>query len=263
MVVFFVGGALRARPDLAARATVTTKAGRTLDGPDHSYDAVMRSVETSLRRVGLARFAVVYIHDTMGVPMQKVLGAGGALPALQELKEQGVIGAIGTATDDPEINAAYIETGAFDAAVVPRAWSLINLLAEKRILPAAIKHNVGLVMATTLERGLLAHGPRQGAYYFDRSYSPAIQANVAEIQTLCAAYGIPLVAAALQWSVRHPQIASTIPGARTPQEAIANANAANYPIPDAFWQDLAPLIHDWGDNSNQKRAGTLGAAGRD
>lgn len=258
-----IGRALRERPDLAARATVTTKAGRTLDGPDHSYDAVMRSVETSLRRVGLERFAVVYIHDTMGVPMQKVLGAGGALPALQRLKEQGVIGAIGTATDDPEINAAYIETGEFDAAVAPRAWSLINLLAERRILPAAVKHNVGLVMATTLERGLLAHGPRQGIYYFDRSYSPALQANVAEIQALCEAHGIPLVAVALQWCVRHPQIAATIPGARTPDEARINASAAEVPIPDAFWQDLAPLIHDWGDNSNEKRAGAPGASQRD
>ena len=129
--------------------------------------------------------------------------------------------------------------------MVPRAWSLLNLLAAERILPAAVKHNVGLVIATPLERGLLATGPIPGAYYFDRNYSQECQEHVGKIQALCQAHNIPLVAASLQWCVRHPQIAATIPGARFPQEAVENAQAAIFPIPESFWAELDPLVVHW------------------
>jgi len=65
----------------------------------------------------------------------------GALAALKALQKQGVVDFIGVAANDPEINADYIETGEFDVAVVPNAWTLINQKAAKRILPAAIKYN--------------------------------------------------------------------------------------------------------------------------
>ena len=180
-----IGKALKERPDLAAKVTVTTKAGRTAEGHDYSYDAIMRSVETSLTRLGLDQFAVVYIHDAMDIPMPEVMGKDRALGALRKLQDQGVVRYIGTAADFPDTNAPYIETGEFDAAVVPRAWSLINQYALQRILPAAIKHNVGLVIATSIERGLLATGPIPGANYFDRNYSPECQAHVGKLQEVC------------------------------------------------------------------------------
>jgi D-threo-aldose 1-dehydrogenase len=240
-----IGRALAARPDLAAQCTVTTKVGRTLEGRDYSADAVYRSIEASQRRLGLERFDVVYIHDAMDIPWEQVMGKGGALEALRRLQAQGVVRFVGTAADDPKTNTPYIETGEFDAAVVPRAWSLLNLLAADRILPAAGKHNVGLVIATPLERGLLATGPVAGAYYFDRNYSARCQAHVGKLQALCQAHGLPLVAVALQWCVRHPQIAATIPGARFPAEAVENARAAEVEIPEDFWPELEPLLIHW------------------
>ncbi|HXF64375.1 MAG TPA: aldo/keto reductase [Caldilineaceae bacterium] len=240
-----IGRALAARPDLAAKCTVTTKVGRTIEGYDYSYDAVMRSIEASQRRLGLARLDVVYIHDQMHVPMEQVMGKGGALDALRRLQAEGVVRYVGTAADDPRTNAPYIETGEFDAAVVPRAWSLINLFAAERILPAAQKHNVGLVIATPLERGLLATGPLPDVSYFDRNYSPACQAHVGKLKALCEAHGVPLVAAALQWCTRHPQVATAIPGARFPAEAVENARAAEVEIPDQLWAELEPLLVHW------------------
>jgi D-threo-aldose 1-dehydrogenase len=245
-----IGRALAAHPDLAVNCTVTTKVGRTVDGYDYGYDGVMRSIEASQNRLGLDRFAVVYVHDAMGVPMEEVMGKGGALSALRRLQDEGVVGYVGTAADDPRTNAPYIETGEFDAAVVPRAWSLLNQYAARRILPAAERHNVGLVIATPIERGLLATGPLPDAYYYDRAYSPACQAHAGKLQALCRAHGLPLLAVALQWCVRHPQIAATIPGARFPAEAVANAGAATVEIPDAFWQELEPLLVHWDDCVN-------------
>ncbi len=182
--------------------------------------------------------------------METVMGPHGALAALRHLQDQGIVHYVGTAADDPTTNAPYIETGEFDAAVVPRAWSLINQLAAQRILPAAEKFNVGLVIATPLERGLLATGPIPGTYYFDRNYSQECQNHVAKIQDLCRDYHLPIVAVALQWCTRHPQVAATIPGARFPEEATENAQAAKVIIPEKFWDDLQPLIKHWKDAVN-------------
>ena len=229
---------------------MTTKVGRSVNGYDYSFDAVVRGVERSLERLGLEQLQIVYIHDAIGVPLGDVLGRDRALGALRHLQGQGLVGHIGTAADAPDVNAAYIETGEFDVAVVPRAWSLLNRYAERRIFPAAIEHNVGLVIATSIERGLLATGPQPDAVYYDRHYSAACQAHAGKIQALCQEYNVPLLAAALQWVTRHPQVATTVPGARFPEEAIQNAQAAEFPIPEHFWAALAPLIQHWDDCSD-------------
>jgi D-threo-aldose 1-dehydrogenase len=240
-----IGCALKLRPDLAAKCSVTTKAGSLREGQDYSFDGILRSVEASQERLGIEQFDVIYIHDAMDVPMEAVMGKDGALAALRKLQNEGVVRAVGTAANEPETNAVYLETGEFDAAVVPEAWSLLNQLAAERILPAAEKHNVGLLIATPVERGLLATGPVSEINYHDRNFSQECLDHVAKIQALCQDYNIPMVAAALQWCVRHPQVAATIPGARTPDEARENAKAAEVEIPKAFWDDLAPLVRHW------------------
>ena len=240
-----IGRALKIRPDLAQKVMVTTKVGRLKEGSDYSADAIFRHVEDSQNRLGIETFGVLYIHDQMDVPMEQVMGKNGALGALRTLQKRGIVQYIGTAANEPDTNAPYIETGEFDAAVVPEAWSLLNQLALERILPAAEKHNVGIVTATPVERGLLATGPVKGIDYLARNFSPQCLAHVEKIQALCRDYDIPMVAAALQWCTRHPQVAATIPGARTPEEARENARAGDIAIPDAFWRDLEPLVTHW------------------
>jgi D-threo-aldose 1-dehydrogenase len=240
-----VARAMRERPDLRARCTVTTKVGHLPEGYDYSYDMTMRCVEESLKRLEMERLEVVYIHDAKGQPMEKVMGKDGTLGALRRLQDQGVVRYVGSATNHPPTNADYIETGEFDAAVLAHAYSLLNLKAEARTLPAAERHDVGLVIATPLERGLLATGPVEGASYVARKFSRACLDRVAQVQALCGRYGIPLAAAALQWCVRHPKVAATIPGARTPEEAAANARAGETAIPEAFWEELKPLVRHW------------------
>ena len=238
-----IGHALKARPDLAAKSTVTTKVGQiTMDAKDFSFDAILRDVEASQERLGIEQFEVLYIHDPMDAPMEQVMGANGALGALRKLQKEGVVQYAGVAANEPETNAPYIETGEFDAAVVPEAWSLLNQLAAERILPTAEEHNVGLVVATPLERGLLATGPVADINYLARNFSQRCLDHVSKIQGLCRDYDIPMVAASLQWCTRHPQVAATIPGARTSEEAVENAKAGAVEISDAFWADLAPLV---------------------
>ena len=237
-----IGKALRQRPQLRDEVIVTTKAGRTYEGFDFSFDGILKSVYASLERMGLDRMELVYIHDPMDFPMEDILSDRGALGALRHLQDQGVIRFVGTAANDPATNLPYISSGEFDAAVIADSWSLINLTAERGIFDAAQRHDVGLVVATALERGLLVTGPVVGAEYLNRYFSPACLDQVGKIQRLCESYSIPMIAAALQWCARHPQVTSTIPGARISEEASASFAAAQIDIPDAFWPELQKLV---------------------
>ena len=237
-----IGRALKERPDLATKCTVTTKVGQiTMDARDYSFDAILRDVEASQERLNIEQFDLLYVHDPMDIPMEQIMGHNGTLGALRKLQKEKTVRFIGVAANEPHTNAPYIDTGEFDAAVVPEAWSLLNQLAAERILPAAEEHNVGLVVATPLERGLLATGPISDINYLARNFSERCLNHVAKIQILCQDYNVPLVAAALQWCTRHPQVAATIPGARTPEEANENAKAGALEIPETFWEDLKPL----------------------
>lgn len=237
-----IGQALRQRPELKANLVITTKAGRVYEGYDFSFDGVVKSVYASLERLGLDRLDIVYIHDAMGQPMEEILSKQGALGALRHLQNEGVVQFVGTAANDPATNAAYIQTGEFDAAVIADAWSLINLTAKQEILPAAQKHDAGLVAATPLERGLLVTGPVANTNYLNRNFSQACLDHVSGIQRVCQRYDIPMIAVALQWCTRHPQIASVIPGARLPHEAETSLAAAQIDIPAELWTDLRPLV---------------------
>ena len=170
-----IGRALKARPDLAAKCTVTTKVGQlTMDARDYRFDAILRDVEASQKRLGIEQFDVLYIHDPMEIPMEQVMGQDGALGALRKLQKEGIVRFVGVAANEPQTKAPYIETGEFDAAVVPEAWSFLNQLAAERILPAAEMHNVGLIVATPLERGLLATGSCSRYQLFSAKFQPGL-----------------------------------------------------------------------------------------
>ena len=240
-----IAQAFRERPDLAADVLVTTKVGHLPAGYDGTADMALRCVEDSMERLGVERFPLLYIHDPMDMPMALVMSERGTLGALRTLQKRGRLDYVGVAANDPVTNAAYLETGEFDAAVVPEAWSLINQLAQERIFPAAERHGTGLVIATPLEIGLLAVGARDTATFPRRRFSEEVLEHVRQLETSCDRYGVSLAAAALQYVVQHPTVAAVIPGARSPQEARANAAAMQERIPAAFWDEVRPLLRHW------------------
>ena len=194
-----IAAAFRERPDLAADVLVTTKVGKVPFAHDGTYDMAMRSIEGSMERLRVERFPLLYIHDPMDMPMDLVMSERGTLGALRTLQKRGLLDYVGVAANDPVTNATYIETGEFDAAVVPEAWSLINRLAEERIFPAAERHGTGLVIATPLEVGLLAVGARKSDTFPRRRFSPEVLAHVRQLETVCEHHGVSLAAAALQY----------------------------------------------------------------
>ena len=197
-----IGKVLKARPDLAAKATVVTKVGAKPGGRDYSYDTIMRDVEGSQERLGLERFDLISIHDAMDFPMEEVLADDGVLGALRKLQDEGIVRAIGSAMNDPKTNTPYIETGEFDVAVMPNAWTLLNHIAEDRIFPAAEKHNVGILVATPFERGLLAKESKSDAYFHRRNFTPECLAHSADIEALRDRFGLTLATVALRYILR-------------------------------------------------------------
>ena len=241
-----VGQALRERPGLRSQVVVETKV-RDVRDVGYTGDEARRSVDTSLQRLGLDRIPLIYIHDPPADMFDRVTGRGGALAALRVLQSQGVVGHVGIASNNPWDNAPYIESGEFETAVVADAYSLISQVALERIFPAAARFRMGVVVATPLERGLLATGVRAARPedHVRRCFTPEVLGHVEQLEALCARYGVSLLAAALQYVVRQPVVAATVPGARGPEHATAHAAAMRESIPEAFWQELEPLVRNF------------------
>jgi len=244
-----VARALRERPEIAGEVVVETKCCRFPDYSDYTADGAKRSVEGSLERLAASRIELLYIHDPPKEALGQVMGKGGALEALRKYQAEGVVGHVGIASNYPEDNAPFVETGEFEMAVVPDAYSLLNQVALARIFPAAERFGMGVVVATPLERGLLALGAKgareRNAEFYARVFTPEVLAHVEKMEAVCARYGVSLLAVALQYVVRHPVVTATIPGPRSPEEAAANARAAATPIPDALWAEMEPLVRSW------------------
>ncbi len=244
-----VGQALRERPALADKVVVETKV-RDVRDFGYSADETRRSVETSLQRLGLSHIPLVFIHDPPAGIFERVMGPGGALTMLRQLQSEGVVGHIGIASNNPWDNTPYIESGEFEAAVVPDAYSLLSQVAVERIFPAAERFGMGIVVATPLERGLLATGVAalRPEDHINRQFTPEVLRHVAELEALCQRHGVSLLAAALQFVVHHPAVSTTVPGARRPEQAVANTAAMLEPIPDGFWHDLEPMLATYNIN---------------
>ncbi len=244
-----IARALRERPDLARGVMVTTKVGHPVPEFDFSYDQTMRSVEWSIEHLQRTHFPILYIHDPTLDHFDRVMGREpgepGTLAALRKLKEQGVVDNIGVGINNPRINEVFIETGEFDCALVPEAYSLLNQYGLRRIFPAAERYDMGIATAEALEKGFLALGVRPNVVHRDREFSLECLAYTEKIQELCAHYGISLAAAAIQYPVRHSQVHTTIVGARTPEQARQNVLAAREVIPEDFWTEVQPLIRHW------------------
>jgi D-threo-aldose 1-dehydrogenase len=188
----------------------------------------------------------MYVHDPPKDLVAQVTGPGGALQALRKLQSEGVLGHIGVASNYPDDNAPYVETGEFEMAVVPDAYSLLNQVALQRIFPAAERFGMGVVVATPLERGILATGVKGlQQQYLGRRFRPEVLEQVEKLESVCERYGVSLAAAALQFVTRHPVVSTTIPGPRSPLEAQQNARAAKEQIPEALWHDLESLVRTW------------------
>lgn len=247
--------------------TLSTKVGRLLEdcGPDevtptafvdtpqkrivydYTYDGVMRSHEASLARLGVERVDILLVHDvdvfthgTQEASDAKVreLFDGGGYRAFCELKEAGQVRAIGAGVNEWQVCERLLGLGDFDAFLLAGRYTLLEQEALDSFLPLCVKRDVGIILGGPYNSGILATGAIEGARY---NYEPApadILDRVRRIEAVCAAHGVKLIEAALQFVMGHPAVRTVIPGAMTPEEVQANIALFSRNVPAGLWSDL-------------------------
>lgn len=213
---------------------------------DYTYDGVLRSIEFSLERLGVDRIDILYGHDldVFNHGSQAVLDAKlqeflqGGHKALVELREQGVISAFGVGVNEWQPAQWLIENGDPDLILLAGRYTLLEQEALKSFLPLCDQRGVGIVVGGPYNSGILATGPRPGAFY---NYDPApaeIIDRVTRIEAICSSHNTRMVDAAFQFPLCHPAVVSVIPGGQAVAEMQSNLQAAAADIPPDLWAEL-------------------------
>ncbi len=217
-----------------------TKADRDLQTGDFSGEQIRRSVERSLRLLGLDQLQVVHLHDPEHSTFEEIMAPGGAVEVLLRFKEQGIIGHVGVAGGPIDVMTRYVETGAFDLLITHNRYTLVSQVAAP-LLDLGTSRGMAVLNAAPYASGILAKGPESGARYAYQEAPPEVVERVRKMSQACARHGVPLAAAALQFSMRDPRITSTIVGMTKPERIQQTVDLANHPIPDDLWSELASL----------------------
>jgi D-threo-aldose 1-dehydrogenase len=249
-----LGAALRHRP--RETYSISTKVGRILEPAadprgddladgfavpathrrrwDFSADGVRRSLDESLRRLGLDRVDIVYLHDPDDHAEQALTEA---YPALEKLRAEGVVGAIGVGMNQSALPARFVRETDIDVVLLAGRYTLLDQTGLDELLPSAAERGVSVVLGGVLNSGILAD-PHAAATFDYGAVPDGILSRAQRMQLICQEHGVHLRAAALQFPIGHPAVVSVLLGARSPEEArVAVADAAT-PLPAELWRDL-------------------------
>lgn len=215
---------------------------------DYSYDGIMRSVEDSYQRLGLAKIDILFVHDIgeyqhgkeANVAHMKVLRDSG-YRALQELKRTGVISAFGLGVNEKAVLIDVLGWGEWDVFLLAGRYTLLEQAPMDDLLPMCVTRGTSIVVGGPLNSGILA-----GRDTWNYAAAPAdIVTRVNAIRAVCDAHHVPLPAAALQFPLAHPAVAAIIPGPRSAEEFQQNLELIRQPIPAALWAELRDkqLLH--------------------
>ena len=236
-----IGEVMRELGGVPSRYVIATKADRDLSTGDFSGEQMRRSVERSLRLLGMDKLPLVYLHDPEHASYEDIMAPGGAVEILVGLKEEGVIEHLGVAGGPVDLMIRYVETGTFEAVITHNRYTLINRTAEP-LLERAVELSVPLLNAAPYGSGILAKGPDAYARYAYQDAPQELIETVRGMSEVCAEYDIPLAAAALQFSIKDPRVVSTIVGLSRPERVQQTIDLATHLVPDELWPRLEALV---------------------
>lgn len=209
---------------------------------DYSYDAIMRSHEDSLQRLGLNKVDILYVHDigvtTHGEELNKNYWnqlATGGYRALQELKSAGTVGAIGLGVNEWEVLMDAFDLGDWDVFLLAGRYTLLEQTSLTPFLSTCLERKSSVVIGGPFNSGILVGGST-----WNYGQAPAeVVAKVRDLEAVCAEFGVPLAAAALHFPLTHPAVCSVIPGPRSPEELDGILAWWDTAIPEGLWTALA------------------------
>ncbi|MFJ6016506.1 aldo/keto reductase [Streptomyces sp. NPDC092952] len=219
------GWLLRPRPDGSPGEVVT----------DWTERGIRESLESSLTRLGRSSVDILYLHDPDDYP-EEIRRT--AYPAVRRLREEGLIRAIGFGMNHSGPLASYVAEFDVDVVLIAGRFSLLDHQALDTLLPLCARTGTAVVVGGVFNTGLLAD-PTPGAMFNYRPVPAEALERARRCRELCAEYGVPLTAAAIQFPLLHGAVSSVVLGCRSAAEVTANAAAARFPVPDELWLRLA------------------------
>ena len=214
---------------------------------DYSFEGVMASWEASKQRLGLASIDILYVHDigslTHGSRHEatfRQLTDGGGFRALEQLRSSGAIHAFGLGVNETAICLEAMKHTQLDVILLAGRYTLLEQSALDALLPACAGSGISIVVGGPYNSGILATGTRHSeALHYDYGIAPqTVVERVRRLEAQCDRHGVPLAAAALQFPLAHPQVASVIPGLGSPRLIERTLKLLRTPVPDALWRDL-------------------------
>ena len=211
---------------------------------DYSYDAVRQSFESSLERLGLDRVDVLLCHDidkwTHEDAQPGIFEAAkqGALPALIDLRKEGLVRAVGLGVNEWQVCSDVLNLFDVDCFLLAGRFTLLEQEPLESFLPKCLEHNASVIIGGPYNSGLLAQTERRFATYDYKPSSDELWEKASAIRVICEKHSVDMRAAALQYPLRHKAVASVIPGVRSLDEMKENLGLIGAEIPDALWRDL-------------------------
>ena len=212
---------------------------------DYSYDGTLRSIEQSLLRTGLSSFDILMIHDcdvwthgAAAIDQRFAEAMEGAYPALDRLRAEGVVKAIGLGVNEADMAERFARAGDLDVVMLAGRYSLLEQPALASFLPLAASKGIGVMLAGVFNSGILATGAVPGAMYDYQPASPAVLDRVRRIESACRAHGVTLRQAALAFAGAHPAVVTLVLGAVRGDEVRANVADMAATVPAALWASL-------------------------
>ena len=201
---------------------------------DYSKAGIRQSFEESLERLGLPHIDIVLMHDSEDYIPEAIENA---FPVLADLRSQGLIKAIGLGMNYVEPALEIMKNTDLDIALIAGRYTLLDQVAQEELFPYALAHNIDISMGGVLNSGVLAN-PAPGATY---NYLPASDEIIARAKKICdflKERNVPLIAAAVQFPMRHPAVTSVVTGPRNVSELQTYMDGFDFPIPESVWVDL-------------------------
>jgi D-threo-aldose 1-dehydrogenase len=209
---------------------------------DFSEAGVRRSLEDSLERLGLDHVDIAYLHDPDVHDLQA--GIAHALPALEKLRAEGLVKAIGVGTNSAEAALECVQAADLDLVMLAGRYTLLEQPSVP-LLDRCVERRTGVVNVGVYNSGLLARPevPEDAHYNYDRAPRAVVE-RARALAAVCQDFGVELPTAALQFPLRHPAVVNVTVGASRPEQVTSNARRMRESVPEELWDALEALGRD-------------------
>jgi D-threo-aldose 1-dehydrogenase len=236
-----IGLALRRRGGLPRGVVLATKVDPDPDTGDFSGARVRRSLSESLERLGLSKVQLLHLHDPERISFDEATAPGGPVETLAALRDEGLADHLGAAGGPVGLMQQYLDTGVFEVVLTHNRYTLLDRSAAS-LFASAHERGIGVLNAAPYGGGMLVKGPETQQKYAYGERDDRITAAAVKMRNACAHAGVPLAAAALQFSLKAPFVDSTVVGLSSPARVAETLSLAQVKIPPSLWGELEALV---------------------